>query len=349
MIEIVENPCPEGWRDYCARHPSAQFAHLWEWATALAAVYDLPAFFLLARQTGMPASRAGLLPLVHFAPPDGPARLISLPYTDGAGILADDQAAGNQLLAAALDLAEKLDAPHLELRQYGQASFDPKIAEPTWLYHAHAFKVGLQRPLPAATAALWDGLAAKVRNQVRKAWRCGCVGRVGGMELLDDFYAVFSENMRDLGSPTHPENLFRRVLAEHRLGARCLVIYNQDLPVAAALVFTLGDTLGNPWAASLRRYRPLCPNMLLYWLMLCQGVRSGCRRFDFGRSSQGTATCRFKLQWGAMMTPLTWHVFSRPAHCWHPADETLVDEAWKSMDLAASRLQGPAIRRWISL
>ena len=103
MIEIVYNPELSGLRDYCARHPSAQFAHLWEWTTALAAVYDLPAFFLLARQTGMPASPAGLLPLVHFAPPDGPARLISLPYTDGAGILADNQAAGNQLLAAALD------------------------------------------------------------------------------------------------------------------------------------------------------------------------------------------------------------------------------------------------------
>jgi len=89
--------------------------------------------------------------------------------------------------------------------------------------------------------------------------------------------------------------------------------------------------------------------MLLYWLMLCQGVQRGCRRFDFGRSSHGTATYRFKLQWGAAMTPLTWHVFSRPTHHWHPADETLVDEDWKIMDLAASRLQGPSIRRWISL
>jgi FemAB-related protein (PEP-CTERM system-associated) len=349
MIEIVENRDHEGWRDYCVRHPSAQIAHLWEWTTAVAAVYDLPAFFLLARQTGMPIRSAGLLPLVHFAPPDGPARLISLPYTDGAGILADNQTAGNQLLAAALHLAEKLDASHLELRQYGQALFDPKSAEPAWFHHAHAFKVGLQRLLPASTAALWDGLAAKVRNQVRKAWRCGCVGRVGSVELLDDFYAVFSENMRDLGSPTHPQNLFRRLIEEHTLGARFLVVYNQDLPVAASMVFTMGDTLGNPWAASLRRYRPICPNMLLYWLMLCQGVRSGCRRFDFGRSSHGTATCRFKLQWGATMTPLTWHVFSRPAQHWHPADETLVDESWKSMDLPASRLQGPSIRRWISL
>jgi len=192
---------------------------------ALAAVYDLAAFFLISRQTGMSIPYRGLLPLVHFAPPDGPARLISLPYTDGAGILADDQEAGNLLLAAALHLAEKLDAPHLELRQYEQALFDPKIAEPTWFHHAHAFKVGLQRPLPASTAALWDCLPAKVRNQVRKAWRCGCVGRVGGLELIDDFYAVFSENMRDLGSPTHPQNLFRRIIEEHKLGARFLVVY----------------------------------------------------------------------------------------------------------------------------
>lgn len=349
MIDIVYDSESVDWRDYCVRHPSAQFTHLREWTKALAAVYDLPAYFLVARKTGVTEPLIALLPLLHFAPPDGPARLISLPYTDGAGVLADSTGSGNLILAAALDLAEKLDVPHLELRQYDRAMFDPKVAGHAWVHRAHSFKVGLQRPLPASTDALWEGLSSKVRNQVRKAWRCGCVGRLGGAELLDDFYAVFSENMRDLGSPTHPYELFRRLIAEYGPEARCLVIYHQDIPVAASIVFLLAETLCNPWAASLRRYRPFCANMLLYWLMLCCGIKRGCTRFDFGRSSYGTATCRFKLQWEARTTPLTWHVFSRPSHHWHPSAETLVDEAWKKLDLADSRLQGPAVRRWISL
>lgn len=349
MIEIVHDNDFSGWRDYCLRHPFRQYSHLPQWANALAEVYALPAFFLIARQAGTPEHACGVLPLLHFAPPDAPPRLISLPYTDGAGILADNPAAGNELLAAALELAGKLAVSHLELRQYGEAMFTPGLFAPDWVHQAHAFKVGLQRPLPDATATLWDGLPAKVRNQVRKAWRCGCVGRVGGAELLDDFYAVFSENMRDLGSPTHPPAVFDRLLAGNGGEARCLVIHSKDTPVAASLVFASGDTLCNPWAASLRRYRPVCANMLLYWLMLCHGVRRGCTRFDFGRSTYGTPTCRFKAQWGAKMVSLTWHVLSRPSQQWHPAQETLVVESWKHLDLAASRLQGPAIRRWISL
>ena len=89
--------------------------------------------------------------------------------------------------------------------------------------------------------------------------------------------------------------------------------------------------------------------MLLYWTMLADGADNGCCLFDFGRSTPGATTCRFKLQWGAGMKPLVWHVISRGASSWDPRNESLVDDGWKRMDLEASRRQGPAVRRWISL
>ncbi|MFN2355773.1 MAG: hypothetical protein ABR512_14790 [Desulfopila sp.] len=45
--------------------------------------------------------------------------MISIPYTDAAGILADNWESGHRLLIAALTLADELDADHLELRQDG--------------------------------------------------------------------------------------------------------------------------------------------------------------------------------------------------------------------------------------
>jgi lipid II:glycine glycyltransferase (peptidoglycan interpeptide bridge formation enzyme) len=180
-----------------------------------------------------------------------------------------------------------------------------------------------------------------VRNQVRKAERCGCRCTVGGRELLDDFYAVFSENMRDLGSPTHGIELFRCLLAQDEPPVRCLVVFCQGVPAAGALVLHHGETLANPWASSLRRFRPRCPNMLLYWSMLHLAVVKQCCRFDFGRSSPGSATHRFKKQWGAVPRHLCWQVFSRTTPLWRPADESLVDEQWRLMDLAASRRCGP--------
>ena len=351
MIEIIRNPSISAWDDYAACNSEATFSHRFFWGETLAAAYQLPLFRLAAKRHSGDQALAGILPLILFAAPGRDLRLISLPYTDAAGLVAEDEDTGGELLAAALDLADELGAVHVELRQGGNTSpfAMTRAWGDTWDHAAHTFKTGLCRALPHSSDKLWSLLPDKVRNQVRKARKCGCTAAIGGLEYVDDFYAVFSENMRDLGSPVHPLQLFEMVLREQSLGPHVLVVYLAAKPVAAAIVFTHNATLCNPWASSLRSCRPMCPNMLLYWAMLELAVHSGCRWFDFGRSSPAAPTCRFKQQWGAMMRPLAWHVFSRRPHRWDPSSESLVDESWKIVDLSSSRRTGPARRRWISL
>lgn len=351
MTEILLNPGQTEWDDYAAENRAAIFSHRYAWGECLAAAYRMPIFRLAARHRSGDGPLAGILPLMLFAPPDREIRLISLPYTDAAGIVADDRSTTAALLAAALDLAGELAAVHVELRQAGIPGVFERAMNSLdgWSHEPHAFKTGLSRPLPDSPGELWSLLSAKVRNQVRKARNCGCTVAVGGAERVDDFYAVFSENMRDLGSPVHAPELFHGLLRHDSLGPRVVVVYLAAKPVAAAMVFSHKATLFNPWASSLRGFRPSCPNMLLYWAMLELAVAEGCRWFDFGRSSPGASTCRFKRQWGAKLQPLTWHVFSRAPFCWDPLSESLVDEQWKTMELAGSRRLGPARRRWISL
>ena len=351
MTEILLNPGPAAWDDYAEKNSSATFSHRFDWGESLSAVYQVPVFRLAARRRAGDTSLTGILPLIFFAAPARDIRLISLPYTDAAGIVADDCATGTRLLTAALDLAADLGAVHVELRQAGGPIFQIPATDSArrWTHAPHTFKTGLRRPLPESPAELWTLLPAKVRNQVRKARTCGCTVAIGGPERVDDFYAVFSENMRDLGSPVHAPELFRVLLGRQALSPRVIVVSLAARPVAAAIVFIHNSILCNPWASSLRRCRPSCPNMLLYWAMLELAVENGCRWFDFGRSSPGAATCRFKRQWGAVMQPLTWHVFSRRPYSWDPHAETLVDEPWKTLDLSTSRRNGPARRRWISL
>lgn len=333
------------WDAYVRQAKGAKYSHRWDWGGTLSRVYDLPLVRLAVRR-GESGRLAGVLPLALFAPPGGVRRLISLPYTDAAGIAADDPQAAAALLAAALDWRNEAQGGHLELRQEGGAMELPGPA-PGVTSTAHTFKTGLVCELPGTEEALWAGLEAKVRNQVRKARREGCEALVGGVELVEEFFAVFSENMRDLGSPVHDPELFR-AMAQTMPGTVVLV-RRGGTPVAAAMVFRHGEVLYNPWASSLRRFRPVCPNMLLYWALLAHGVRCGCRAFDFGRSTPGAPACRFKEQWGATRRPLTWQVLSGAGGRWAPGGESLVHEEIKSMDLETSRLRGPAARRWISL
>lgn len=351
MAEIFLNPGKAEWDAYTAQNLMTLFSHRFAWAECLAAAYRMPIFRLAARHQSGDGTLAGILPLMFFAPPERDARLISLPYTDAAGIVADDGSIAAALLIAALELAGELGAAHVEFRQAGNPGvFDRAVdSRDGWHYEPHTFKTGLSRSLPDSLDELWSLLPAKVRNQVRKARNCGGTVAVGGVERVDDFYAVFSENMRDLGSPVHAPELFHRLLHHDSLDPRVVVVYLASKPVAAAIVFSRNATLFNPWASSLRGFRPSCPNMLLYWAMLELGVREGCRWFDFGRSSPGSSTCRFKRQWGAKLQPLTWHIFSRAPHGWSPRSESLVDEQWKTLNLATSRRLGPARRRWISL
>lgn len=352
MIELLGNSSKSAWDGYGVANPESTFSHRFFWGECLAAAYRMPMYRLAAKHRSGDQAFAGILPLMLFTAPDQDRRLISLPYTDAAGIVAEDAAIGTELLTAALDLAVELGAVHVELRHADEnANFQDtaRNIDDSWRHTAHTFKTGLRRSLSESADQLWTLLSAKVRNQVRKARKCGCTSVVGGIELVDDFYAVFSENMRDLGSPVHAPGLFQMLLSEQSMGARVVVVYLGGQPVAAAIVFAHNASLCNPWASSLRSYRPSCPNMLLYWTMLELAVNSGCRWFDFGRSSPGAATCRFKCRWGAVMQPLVWHVYSRKPHSWDPHAETLVDDAWKSLDLPTSRLNGPARRRWISL
>ena len=348
MIEIVTQVEPEVWDRYMTGHPAGRFGNSYAWAGSLAKVYDLP----VRRWAAYAGSRmVGGLAAILFAPPDGLKRLISLPYSDAAGLLADDHESGRALLHAALEDADQCGAAHLELRQAGPlaGAGEGGLVDSPWTHHRYSFKTGLSLELPATVDQLWAGLTAKVRNQIRKARREGCHACLGGEELLADFYEVFATNMRDLGSPVHSRQLFVELLGQPRPLNRLIVVYCGTVPAAAAMVFQQGQTIANPWASSLRQFRPSCPNMLLYWTMLAHGVASGCQQFDFGRSTPGASTCRFKQQWGATMEPLDWHVFSRPGGHWHPAMESLVDEQWQGLDLASAAALGPARRRWISL
>lgn len=350
MIDIALNPEKKHWDQYAAENVMAKYSHLYDWGESLAATYSLP-IFRLATINSQTGRMTGSLSLILFAPSGKNKRLISLPYTDAAGILADDGESGRRLILAAMELADSLGANHVELRQGGALqSFVPHHQEiSTWYYTPNTFKTGLMRSLPPSVDDLWSSLSAKVRNQIRKARRCGCDVKVGGAALLADFFAVFSENMRDLGSPVHAPELFRSVTGSESLRAAIIVVYLKAQPVASAVVFLHNGTAYNPWASSLRRYRPSCPNMLLYWSMLEYGVQNRCRWFDFGRSSPDAATCRFKVQWGAGMDALIWHVFSRNPHSWDPRSESLEYENWKKTEIERSRRDGPAIRRWISL
>ena len=331
---------PREWDAFVAGMPEASGYHGYAWRNILGNSFGHASHYLAAREDGV---LSGVLPLVHMKSLLFGNFLVSVPFVTYGGLLCRDKTAESALLEAAEELRTRLGARHVELRHTGEPGLD---------LPAKRHKVAMVLQLDGNEDVMWGEIGVKVRNQVRKAQRSGLETVWGGAELLDDFYAVFVRNMRDLGTPVYAKSFFANVLAGLPEQTRIVAIRKDGLPAAAGLLFWHGQTLEIPWASSIRDYNSLCPNNLMYWEAIRHGVALGLRRFALGRSTPGAGTFKFKEQWGARPEPLAWHYLL-------PAGDKLPDltnqnpkfsmaiEAWRRMPLPMTRLIGPSIVRCI--
>jgi FemAB-related protein (PEP-CTERM system-associated) len=286
----------------------------------------------------------GYLPLAYVRSLLFGRFLVSLPYLNTAGVLADDASAAAALVDGAVRLADDLRVRHLELRHEHPAEHPALNGQLTG-------KVHMRLPLPGSPGALWDALPAKVRNQVRKGQKSGLGVVWGGLELLGPFYDVFSRNMRDLGTPVYGRGLFAAVLQEFPAEAELCVVRAGDAPAAGALLLHGRGVSEVPSASSLREYNSTCANMYLYWNLLERAALRGQAVFDFGRSTADGNTFRFKKQWGALPEPAVWQYYVRAGR----ADAVRPDNPryrrlirlWQRLPVGLTRLIGPPIVRGI--
>lgn len=282
----------------------------------------------------------GVLPLVELRSRLFGHFLVSLPYVTYSGPLADSDEVATALMLDACGLAKDLGVSHAEFR-------DCQPRDGDWPRRSD--KVNMQLSLPDSADALWRGFGSKLRAQIRRPIKAGAVAKIGGREFLDDFYAVYARNMRDLGMPAQPKSLFAAVL-EGYPEVYIVVVYLAGTPAAAG--FTLGGygRLDIPWASSLREYNHHSVNMLLYWEALRLAIALGHDTFDFGRSSPDSGTYRFKRQWGAHPVPLYWHYWLRdgasmPSLSPESTKYQLMIAAWQRLPVSVTTFIGPRIIR----
>jgi FemAB-related protein (PEP-CTERM system-associated) len=171
------------------------------------------------------------------------------------------------------------------------------------------------------------------------------------VELLNEFYAVFSQNMRDLGTPVFSRRLFQSILRQFPEDAELCVVRLDRRPVAAALLVHGECVTEVPSASSLRAYNSLNANMLMYWHLLQRAIQRGQAQFDFGRSTVDGNTFRFKKQWGAKSEPAVWQYYVRKGDVGDMRLENgkydRMVRIWQRLPVGLTRLVGPWVVRGI--
>jgi serine/alanine adding enzyme len=342
-VEII--PCPsdefEWWDAFVEKSSAATISHVSAWRQIIFSAYGHKSFYLIALRSNEPV---GILPLVWVKSALFGNSLASMPFQDYGGIVANDSVVAHALFEYAIGLRDKCKANYLDLRHR-----DEMIQGNSSL---RKDKSTLILDISSGADDLWKTLSPKVRNQIRKAEKSGLTTKLGGPELLDDFYRVFATNMRDLGSPVHSFGFLSQVLAHFGKRARLLVVRDGQQVIGGLICLFHGATIAVPWASSLRQYFPKCPNNLLYWDAIRHACEAGCKDFDFGRSTIGSGTYNFKLQWGAKPVQLHWQVFSRngasPVRPEADAKYRLSANIWRYMPVALTVYLGPRLRKYIT-
>lgn len=338
-IECVESP-PQDWDPFVEASARSTFCHLAGWQAVMTDLMGHECYYVVARNRD--GDLVGGLPLVRVKSLLFGDHLISMPFLNYGGPLGSQEVC-TLLVRSAKGLGDSLGTGLLELRtRYPVEAPDLEQV---------ARKVTVVLPLPDAADVLWnDVFYSKLRTKLRRAGKEDFQVRMG-QGLVDDFFRVFSRNMRDLGTPVLPPEFFRRL--PEVFGGRVIVAvtYHRETPVAAACGFMHGGEFELTWSSAIREYNRLNPNMFMYWKLMDHIIESGGRAFNFGRSTPGSGTHQFKLSWGGHDESLPWLVHSSKGSTRPPTpDDTkfaLAIRAWRLLPVGLTRIIGPLLSPYL--
>ncbi|OAN92169.1 hypothetical protein A8B84_16645 [Marinobacter sp. EhC06] len=326
---------------YVTRHEAGSIWHTPSALDFIVHIYGHSARYLVAMDESNKV--IGVFPIVQLNSRLFGNLIVSTPYYNYGGILADSPEVARRLLEEGIRWRNAIGSQSIELRHVNDSGLDCTKRQD---------KLTFWLPLPAEEQILWDSFQSKVRAQIRRGEKEKPDFLIGKHELLDEFYRVFARNMRDLGTPVYEKAFFNGLLDYLSDNAWLVVVRIGGQPVGCAFITGFGMRMEIPWASTLREYNHTGINMMMYWRILKHAVSNGYQLFDFGRCSKDAGTYRFKQQWGAIPVQLNWEYAllegAEPPglNPNNPKFRFLIG-VWKCLPVWLSRMIGPPIVKYL--
>lgn len=328
------------WPDFVMKNSYALPSHNPAWSEVIEQSFGHKSLVVCARDPQ--GQLLGGIPVTVFSSPLFGKFAVSMPYLNYGGIVCEYFDICLALIDKLRELRIELGLQHIEIR-----SIHPNLSD-----NPSTKKASMILELPANDAELDRLLGSKVRAQYKKADEFSPECAIGKMELLEDFYRVFSRNMRDLGTPVYAKQWFSNILQHPGLDARILIIYVKQKPVSCAFLVNHGRLMEIPWASTIKSANKYNANMWMYRQILSFAINQGCQYFDFGRSTLEAGTFKFKKQWGAEPCQHYWYCLlpentAKPELNPDNPKLKLFILLWKFMPVWLTNIIGPAIIKGI--
>jgi FemAB-related protein (PEP-CTERM system-associated) len=326
---------------FLAAHEGASPFHRPAWMQAVQKACGHKAHYLTAIEGD---EVTGVLPLHDVRSVLFGRALVSTAFAVGGGILAHNADTERALADTAWSLAEELGCPSLELRAGALPSGS------AWHIDREVY-AGFVRQLATDDDAELTAIPRKQRAEVRRSLGFGLEYEIGTAERdRKAHYRVYSESVRNLGTPVFPRALFSAVLEAFGDDADILTVRHEGRAVASVLSLYHRGVVMPYWGGGTNEARGLRANDFMYFALMRHARGRGCSRFDFGRSKTGTGAFAFKKNWGFTPQPLAYAV--RTADGTAPRSINPLDPKykfkialWQRLPLLIANSIGPVIAR----
>jgi FemAB-related protein (PEP-CTERM system-associated) len=329
----------QDWNAFVARNRRASLYHRYEWRDVNDRSFGYRSAYLAAMVDGR---LAGIFPFVQVKSSLFGNIACSLPFVNFGGPCAENDEIEQALVDAAKPIVRNWRSDYLEIRTPHQIAGLPTSEH----------KVSMTLALDSDSEVLWKAFKTAHRQDIRSGYKKGLTARIGGIELLGDFYAVLSESWRDLGTPIYSRRYLETVARAFPDVTRIVVVYSGDEPAAASLDMLNGETAEGLWLGSRGKFRKQYAGYVLYWELIKNACERGVKTFHLGRSTVQSGGETFKKKWNASPTQLFWQYVMRngqPLPQLNVANPKyrLAIKAWQQLPVPVTQVIGPFIARSI--
>jgi FemAB-related protein (PEP-CTERM system-associated) len=336
-VDLENTSQRDGWDSYVAAQESATAFHRSAWGRAIQASMGHGVQYLAAFQGG---EIVGILPLIHVKSRLFGNSLSSLSFAVYGGPVADTADIHAALDEAAWSLAQKLGISALEYRHKTQS-------RPDWTCKSETYAT-FRRTLLSTRDENLKAIPRKQRAEVRKAMDKGLT--VAIEKDADAHFTVYSESVRNLGTPVFPKKLFDALLHFYGPDADVLTVSKDGLPAASVLSLYHRNEVLPYYGGGTAAARELRANDHMYFELMNHAAELGCTHFDFGRSKFGTGAFAFKKNWGFEAAPLYYEYrladgASMPDINPNNPKYKMMVEVWQKLPLPIANWLGPKISR----
>ncbi len=338
QVKVLGRADYQRWDAFVENCPEATFFHRAGWQEVIERAFGHCTYFFYAEAGG---EIQGILPLAHVDSRLFGNALVSTPFCVYGGVAARNKDVFKTLQQAGCALAEQLKVDYLEMRNRAPRN-------PTWpskdLYYT--FRKVLD-PDPERNLL---AVPRKQRAMIRKGIEAGLVSEIDSD--VDRCYAVYSESVRNLGTPVYAYQYFR--ILKEVFGDLCEVttVAKDGRPMASVLSFYFRDEVLPYYGGSTGDARDLRgANDFMYWELMRRACARGCRVFDYGRSKRGTGSYDFKRNWGFRPEPLHYEYYlvrdNEVPEAKNPLNPKyqLFIRLWRNLPLSVTRIIGPYLAK----